>query len=247
MNKRKLLLPAISIGLLTAVRPARADTIDLGVVAESIAVAGTLSGLTLAGNTIGGFTLGALTFVGSHLSDVINGNTVTSILETLIGAENAGTLDFNFPALGGASGTLAFNGNLTISNGQVTLSGGTLEGTLAGCEPSVPGAASQPGCHVGGTIDFNPYDFAGMIAAMENAQIITLPGGVTNGGTLDSTSTITIPLGSDAAGNTYQAEEIETSTSVSAAVQVPEPASSSLAAMGMAALAWWRRLRSKRS
>lgn len=245
MNKRKLLLPAISIGLLTAVRPALADVIDFGVVAEAITVGATITGLTLAGNTIGGFTIGALTFVGSHLNDVINGNTVTSILEQALGPENAGTIAFNLPGSEGASGSFAFNGNLTVTNGQATLSGGTVTATLTGCTPSVPGTPALPGCHAGATVDINPYDAAGMIDSMEQAQIIAL-GSFKNGATLTSPNTITIPLGFDAAGNQYQGEEIESFTSLSAA-QVPEPASSSLAALGMAAFAWWRRLRSKRS
>ena len=246
MNKRKLLLPAISIGLLTAVRPAVADVIDLGVVAESVAVGATISGLTLAGNTIGGFTTGALTFVGSHLNDVINGNTVTSILEALLGPQNEGTIAFNLPSPEGASGAFAFNGNVTVTNGQATLSGLPVMATLTDCIPSVPGTPALPGCHVGGTLEVNPFDIAGMVAAMENAQIVSLPGSIKNGGTVTNNFTVTLPLGFDAAGNQYQAEEIESFTKAPAAA-VPEPASSSLAALGMAALAWWRRLRSRRS
>lgn len=246
MNKRKLLLPAISIGLLTTVRPALADVIDFGVVAESISVGATISGLTLAGNTIGGFTVSGLTFVGSHLNDVINGNTVNSILEDLLGPENAGTIAFDLPSPEGASGALAFNGNLTVTNGQVTISGLPVLATVTDCVPSVPGTPALPGCHAGFTVTFNPYDVAGMIGSMENAQILSLPGTTMNGATVTNNLTVTIPLGFDAAGNQYQAEEIESFTSESAA-QVPEPASSSLAALGMAALGWWRRLRSKRS
>ncbi len=246
MNKRKLLLPAISIGLLTAVRPALADVIDLGVVAEGIAVGSTISGLTLAGNTIGGFTVSGLTFVGSHLSDVINGFTVTSLLEQLLGPENPGSIAFDLPAIQGASGKLVFNGNLTLTQGQVTISVLPVGATVTDCAPSVPGTPALPGCHAGGTLDVNPYDIAGMVAAMEDAQIVALPGKIVNGATVTSTNTITIPLGFDAAGNQYQAEEIESFTNAPAAA-VPEPASSSLAALGMAALAWWRRLRSKRS
>ncbi len=246
MNKRKLLLPAISIGLLTAARPALADVIDLGVVAEGISVGSTISGLTLGGNTVGGFTINGLTFVGSHLGDVINGNTVNSILEDLLGPENPGTITFNLPGIEGASGAFAFNGNLTITDGQVTLSGLPVGATLTDCAASVPGTPALPGCHAGFTVTFNPYDIAGMIAAMEDAQIVALPGSIKNGATVTSTNTVTIPLGFDAAGNQYQAEEIESFTNAPAAA-VPEPASSSLAALGMAALAWWRRLRSKRS
>ena len=246
MNKRKLLLPAISIGLLTAVRPAVADVIDLGVVAEGIAIGSTISGMTLAGNTIGGFTINGLTFVGSHLNDVINGFTVTAILEQLLGPENAGSITFDLPAIEGANGDFAFNGNLTVTNGQVTISGNTVTATLTGCEPAVPGTPALPGCHAGNTINVNPYDIAGMVAAMENGQIISLPDTIKNGATVTNNFTVTIPLGFDAAGNQYQAEEIESFTKAPAAA-VPEPASSSLAALGMAALAWWRRLRSRRS
>lgn len=244
MNKRKLLLPAISIGLLTAARPAVTDTIDLGVVAEALYVNSTISGLTLGGNTIGGFTLGALTLVGSHLNDVINGNTVTSILETLLGPQG-GSGSFDLPGTEGASGGYTFSGNVTVSNGQVTISGNTVTATLTGCTPSLPGTPAQPGCHVGGTLEFNPYDIAGVISSFENAQIVSFGGGIKNGSTITHTGTIDIPLGFDAAGNQYQAEEIQSFTEAPAAA-VPEPASSSLAAMGMAALAWWRRLRSKR-
>lgn len=69
---------------------------------------------------------------------------------------------------------------------------------------------------------------------MEDAQIIELGGKFANGATLTSPGTITIPLGTDAAGNMYEGEEIESFANLSAA-QVPEPASSSLAALGMAA------------
>ncbi len=245
MNKRKVLLPAISIGLLTAARPAVADVIDLGVVAERIVIGSTISGLTLAGNTIGGFTVNGLAFVGSHLNDVINGNTVDSILEDLLGPQNEGTVTFDLPSLEGASGGLAFNGNFTVTAGQVTISGLPVLATVTDCVPSVPGTPALPGCHAGFTVNINPFDVAGMIGSMENAQIISLPGTTKNGGSVTNNFTVNIPLGFDAAGNQYQAEEIESFTSESAA-QVPEPTSVSLAGLGMAALAWWRRLRSRR-
>lgn len=235
MKKRKLIFPAISIGLLIATRPASADVVDFGVVAESLSVN---SALTY-GSTIGGFTFTGLTFVGSNLNDVINGLTVSSILEQVLGPENPGSGSFNLPAVqGGAQGAFAFNGNLTISNGQNTFTGLPYASTLTSCSPE-GSAAPLPGCTAGNTFTANPYDPAGIISSMEAAQIVDLPSGITNGGTLTSSLTITIPLG--ISGNTsYQGEEIESVTGVPAST-VPEPPSWSLFAMGTAVLTWCRR------
>jgi hypothetical protein len=122
MNAQKIILPTISVGLLITAREVTAGVIDFGLVAESLTVAGTMFGTTIGGNTIGGYTLSGLQFVGSHLNDVINGQTVTAILTADLGPQNAGTVDFNFLGDQGASGSFIFNGTYPVVNGGVTLS-----------------------------------------------------------------------------------------------------------------------------
>lgn len=240
MKKRKLIFPAISVGLLTTTRPASADPIDLGVVAESLS----LDSAITYGNTVGGFTINGLTFVGSHLNDVINGFTVTSILDNLLGPENPGSGSFNLPAVQhGAEGSFTFDGNLTITHGQVAFTGSPYL-TITSCSPE-GSAPALPGCMAANTFTANPYDPAGMISSMEAAQILELPAGITNGLTITRSSTITIDFGT-LGNNSYQGEEIESVTKIAAAA-VPEPASWSLLALGAAMLAWCRRLRSRRS
>jgi hypothetical protein len=58
-------------------------------------------------------------------------------------------------------------------------------------------------------------------------------------GEIDKTLTITLGTFD---GTTYQGEEILTTDSISA-TSAPEPAGWSLAALGSAMLAWWRRRR----
>ena len=240
MKKRKLIFPAISVGLLTTTRPASADVIDFGVVAGSL----TMDSAITYGATVGGFTINGLTFVGSHLNDVINGFTVTSILDNMLGPENPGSGSFDLPAAQhGAQGGFEFNGNLTLTHGQVEFTGNPYF-TITSCTPD-GSAAPLPGCMAANTFTANPYDPAGMISSMETAQILALPTGITNGFTVTRNSTVTIDFGSFG-GNTYQGEEIESATTVSATA-VPEPGSWSLLALATAMLAWCRRLTSRRS
>ncbi len=243
MKNRKIIFPAISVGLLTTTRHASADIVDFGPVAEALSVQSTIGGI--AGNTIGGFTINGLTFVGSHLSDLINGQTVNSILEADLGPQNPGSGSFSLSGPQGASGGFTFAGNFTVTSGDVSLTGLPVMATLTSCTPNDP--AASPGCSPTNnlTISINPYDPAGMISNMGAAQIFAVPPNITNGATVTHSNTVTIDFGSFG-GNTYQGEEIESFTNVSAS-QVPEPSSWSLAALAMAMLAWYRRLRSKQS
>jgi hypothetical protein len=246
MKTQKIILPTISVGLLITAREVTASVVDLGLVAESLTVAGTLLGATLSGGTLGGvtlggYTLGGLTFVGSHLNDLINGQTVSAILADILGPQNAGTVTFNVPGDTGASGNFLFNGGYTVTNGGVTLSPLPVNATLTSCTPSGP--AALPGCQPGTQVPINPYDPAGFIANLENEQILRLGSGLTDGVTLTTSLTATIPLGS-LNGVVIQGEEI--ATQVDAVAATPEPASWSLAALGAAMVGWWHRRRSRR-
>jgi hypothetical protein len=246
MNRQKIILPTISVGLLITAREVTASVMDFGLVAESLTVAGTLLGTTLSGGTLGGitlggYTLGGLTLVGSHLNDVINGVTVSSILTAHLGPQNAGTVTFNVLGDTGASGTLTFDGTYTVTNGGVTLSPLPVSGTLTSCTPAT--APGLPGCQPGTHVPINPYDPAGFIANLESAEILALRSGLTDGVTLTSSFTATIPLGS-LNGVDYQGEEIV--TQVEAFTATPEPASWPLAALGATMMAWWHRRLSRR-
>src|SRR4029077_11475659 len=72
-------------------------------------------------------------------------------------------------------------------------------------------AGGLPGClTIGGApVPLNPYDPAGLIVNLERAQILALPFGLTNGATVTSSLTVTIPLGSVNAVD-FQGEEILT-------------------------------------
>jgi hypothetical protein len=247
VNKKKIILPTISVGLLITAREATADVIDFGVVAESLAVNGTIFGPTntfAPPNTLGSYTVSALQFVGSHLDDVINGNTLSGILAADLGPQNSGTLSFHFPGNQGASGTIGFDGNYTLTTGGVTLTTNPLSGTLTSCTPS--SLPALPGClPSGGTqLPIDPYDAAGLITSLERAQILALPPGLSNSLTVTANQTITIDLGS-AGGHNYLAEEVQTVVNT-AAVQTPEPNSLPLTALGVAVLGWCRRLLSRR-
>jgi hypothetical protein len=244
MNAQKIILPTISVGLLITAREVTASVIDFGLVAESLTVAGTILGNTIGGNTIGGYTVGGLTFVGSHLNDVINGLTVTQILTAELGPQNAGTVTFNVMGDPGAAGRFIFNGGYTVTNGGVTLTDLPVGATLTSCTPLGP--VALPGCLTnGGThVPINPYDPAGFMANLETAQILALPPGLSNGGTVTTSLTATIPLGS-VNGVDFQGEEILTEVHTSTAT--PEPASWSFAALGGAVLGWWRGRRSRRT
>lgn len=241
MNKQKVILTTISVGLLITTREANASVIDLGVVAESLAVNGTIFGPT---NTFGSYTVTALQFVGPLLNDVINGNTLSGILAADLGPQNSGTLTFRFPENTGASGTLVFNGNYTITAGGVTMSDLPVSGTLSSCTPS--SLPALPGClPSGGTqVPIDPYDAAGLITNLERAQILALPPGLSNGVTVTANRTITVDLGS-AGGNDYQAEEVQTVVNTTAAA-IPEPNSLPFTALGVAVLGWCRRRLSRR-
>jgi MYXO-CTERM domain-containing protein len=245
MNTQKILLPTISVGLLITAREVTASVMDFGLIAESLTVAGTLFGNTITGNTIGGYTLGGLTFVGSHLNDLINGQTVSAILADILGPQNNGTATFNVLGDRGASGRFVFNGGYTVTNGGVTLSPLPVNATLTSCTPATP-AGGLPGClTIGGAqVPLNPYDPAGLIVNLERAQILALPFGLSNGATVTSSFTATIPLGS-LNGVDFQGEEILTEVHTNVA-GTPEPASWSLAAVGVAVLGWWRRRQSRR-
>jgi hypothetical protein len=250
MNTQRILLPTISVGLLITAREVTASVIDFGLVAESLTVAATIVGPTIAGNTIGGltlggYTLGGLTFVGSHLNDLINGQTVSAILADILGPQNNGTATFNVLGDHGASGRFVFNGGYTVTNGGVTLSPLPVNATLTSCTPATP-AGGLPGClTIGGApVPLNPYDPAGLITNLESAQILGLPFGLSNGATVTSSITATIPLGS-LNGVDFQGEEIV--TQVDAFTATPEPASWSFAALGVAVMGWWRRRRSRRA
>lgn len=236
--KQKIIVPAVSVGLFVTARQAIANVIDFGVVAESLSLSATFTGNTVQ-NTIGGYTFGGLTFVGSHLNDVINGNTVTNLLTQLLGPEQGLTLTFNFPEAGGASGNFTINGvNLLAANNSITVSENPMTGTLTSCAPF----ASSPlrGCLPAVQDQFNPFDPAGFLESLEAADVLSLAGPSFGDGSLvevDKTNTIT--LGSFN-GTSYIGEEIVTTDSISAAA-TPEPAAWSLSAIGAALLAWWRR------
>ena len=236
MKKSRILVPAISVGLFVNAREAIGGTIDFGVVAESLGIAGTLDGQVGAA-TIGNYTLGVLTFVGSHLGDVINGATVTALLSQLLGAEGA-TLAFDFSGNGGASGNFTFTGSgLTLNNNSLTLNTNPMTGTLADC------TGTLPKCTPGTEAQLDPYDPAGLLQDLEAANILTVTASpsLSDGALAETDAIETIALGSFN-GNTYQGEEILTTDSVSAAPS-PEPASWSLAALGSALFAWRRRRR----
>src|ERR1035438_2560383 len=93
-----ILLPVLSIGLMVTAREARAGIVDLGVVSGSIQVNGTITGVP--GGFVDTFSVDALVFGGPNLNLVINGQTVSEILSEDLGAQNNGTLGFNFPDLG---------------------------------------------------------------------------------------------------------------------------------------------------
>jgi hypothetical protein len=239
MNQ-KIMLPAVSVGLLVSGREAVAGVVDFGVVAESLIIGATFAGNTV-GNTIGGYTLNGLTFVGSHLNDVINGNTVTNILSNLLGQQGV-TLAFNLLDNTGAAGNFTLSGaGLALNNNTVSLAQNTIGATLTSCTSLIPGTLSS-GCTPGTQVQTNPYDPTGFLATIEAAKILTISGVTFTNGPLTGVDQLnTIILGS--VGNTiYQGEEILTTDSISAAA-VPEPAGWSLAALGSALVAWWRRRR----
>lgn len=235
--KQKIMVPAISVGLLVTGREAAANVIDFGLVAESLSVGATFSAAL---NTIGGYTLGGLTFVGSHLGDVIGGNTVGNILATILGDQGL-TLTFGFSGNGGASGAFTMTGALGLVNNSVTLTENTIGGLLTVCTPDNPGQV-LPGCVPGNQVQLTPYDPAGLLESLQAAGVVSLPSTAFSNGTLGQVNqTLTITLGSFD-GTTYQGEEIVTTDSIAAAT-VPEPGGWSLAALGSAFLAWWRRRR----
>jgi hypothetical protein len=236
--KQKIMVPAVSVGLLVTGREAAANVIDFGLVAESLTVGATF---TAALNTIGGYTLGGLTFVGSHLSDVIGGNTVGNILNTILGNQGL-TLTFGFSGNGGASGnfTILPPAALALVNNSVTLTENTIGGMLTACTPNVPGTVT--GCAPGNQAQLTPYDPTGLLKSLEAVGIVTVSSPPFSNGLLgEIDKTLTITLGTFD-GTTYQGEEIVTTDSISA-TSAPEPAGWSLAALGSAMLAWWRRRR----
>src|ERR1017187_774338 len=241
MKTPKIILPAISVGLLITAREVTAGVIDFGLIGESLVVAGTVNSPTGAG-TIGGYTLSALQFVGSHLNDIINGQTVSAILTADLGPQNAGTVAFNFLGNQGASGSFILNGTYAVVSGGVTINSPPVTGTLTSCTPGTP--PPLPGCLPGTQVPINPYDPAGFITNLEAAQILALPPGLRNEGTMASTGTVTIDLGS-VNGTDFQGEEINTVVNVVAGT--PEPSSWSFGALGVAGLGWWRRHRSRQA
>lgn len=240
MQTRKILLPAISVGLIVTARPATASVIDLGVVGDALNLTGTLP----TGATINTYTLTGLQYVGAHLNDVINGNTVTQILGQLIGPENSGTLTFNFGGPDGASGGATLSGSYPVVGGNVQLSPFTVTMGLTSCTPG-SSAANLPGCNVGGgaQLQADPSDPAGLAAALKAAQVVGFPGSFADNGLTITTGTLALDLGTSG-NNVYHAEELVTTESVDAAI-APEPASWSMAALGAAVLGWLRR-RSRR-
>jgi hypothetical protein len=238
MQARKIILPAISVGLIVTSRPATASTIDLGVVAQSLVIDGTIPGAV--GATPGSYTLGGLQYVGPDLSQVINGQTVSEILTTDIGAPNAGTLTFSFGGPQGASGNFTFTGSYPAAGGTVALSPNTVTMGLTSCTPD-SSTAALPGCAAGGgaQIQADPYAPAGLAAALRAGQIVGFQGNFVDVGLTITTGTLALDLGS--VGNTdYHAEVLETTVSAAAAPS-PEPASWSMAAFGAAVLTWLRR------
>ena len=243
--KRKIMVPAVSVGLLVTGREAAAGVVDFGIVAESLSINVTFSGIT-AGNTVGGYTLGGLTFVGSHLSDVITTNTVTNtvsnILTQLLGPQGL-TLTFGFPGNGGASGgfTVYGPGGLGLVNNTVTLTENTIGGIMTTCTSSNPVAGT--GCAAGTPVQLTPFDPAELLQNLNLAGVVSLSSSPwSNGAPVEFDTTATITLGSDANGNTVIGEELITTDSI-AATAVPEPAGWPLTALGSAFLAWWRRRR----
>lgn len=245
MKAPRIILPAISVGLMVTSRQASASVIDLGVVADSLAIAGTI--VQPAIGTLATYTLTGLQYVGSHLNDVINGATITSILMAEIGAPNTGTLDFNYPGAQGASGGFTITtGSYPSSHGTIELSPNLVPMSLTSCTPNSP-AAALPGCAAGSGIQIlaDAYEPAQLTSALEAAQILSLPGSVSDRTLTITTGTVVLDLGS-AGGNRYQAEEIESAV-VASASPTPEPASWSIAALGAAMLGWFRRRSARRS
>jgi MYXO-CTERM domain-containing protein len=234
MNQ-KIVVPAVSVGLLVTAREAAAGIIDFGLIAESLQVSATITG-NPAQNTIGGFTFSGLTFVGSHLNDVIGGNTVTNLLTQILGPEHGLTLTFGFSGNGGATGNFTILGaGLALKNNTVTVTENPLLGTITTCTPAIPGTVS--GCAPGTQALLNPYDPLAIVQSLESANIITLTPPVGAGPLFERDNTVTVNLGTFD-GNTYFAEEAVADVSA-----VPEPDSWSLAGLGAALLAWWRRRR----
>ena len=237
MKQKKIIVPAVSVGLFVSGRQAIASVIDFGVVAESLSLSATFAGNTV-GNTVGGYTFGGLTFVGNG---VINGNTVNNLLTQLLGPETGLTLAFSFP--GAQSGNFSISGaGLTLNGNTVTVDENTVTADLTSCTYSIPGTLL--GCVQGTQVQIDPFDPAGLLQTLESAHVVSVSAPPLHDGPLvvvDKTNTITLAM-DPASGNTYIGEEIVTTDSISAAA-IPEPSGWSLAALGSALLAWWRRRR----
>src|ERR1035438_6104196 len=111
-----ILLPVLSIGLLVAAREAKAGIVDLGVISQSVQINGTITGLP--GFGFDTYTFDDLLFVGPYLNMLIGGQTVSTILSQDLGAQNIGTLGFNFPDLG-ESGTMGANASTVDQYGKL--------------------------------------------------------------------------------------------------------------------------------
>jgi hypothetical protein len=237
-----ILLPVLSIGLMVSAREAKAGIVDLGVVSGSIQVNGTITGVP--SGFVETFSVYALVFGGPNLNLVINGQTVSEILSEDLGAQDNGTLGFNFPDLG-LAGTSVANGNLLDPNNLslVPLVPVQLKWTLTSFA-GTPGFC-PPNCVGTQTSNLSVLDPAGLVTAMSNAGILLPPppGAFTDIAPLSESLTTTLNLGT-MAGTTYYAEAANTNWQASAnfiPASVPEPASWSLIALGAAAMARLRR------
>lgn len=238
MRTRKLLLPAISVGMLVTPRPAMANPIDLGIVAEQLILTGTLRSAPAV--TLGTYTMHGQEFVGSDLNLTLNSQTVSDILAADIGAPNAGTMAFSFSGAQGASGNMTFSGSYGVVGGNVELAQNTFTMGLTSCTPNEP-ASALPGCAAPNGVQgmFDPYSPSGVGTELTDLQVLSYPGSFYDTGLQNQTVTLTLDLGSVGI-NEYQAEVLQTTTSVTADA-VPEPPTWSLAALGLVILGWLRR------
>lgn len=225
-------LVPVLIGLSQAM-PARAATIDLGTVAVTTNVSGTVTDSTVL-HSVGTYTYDQLLFVGGNLNLSLDGGlTVAQRLEQLF-TVNQGGLSYDFTSGYGASGTF-----LQTSPGS--------PGSVSSFMATTINGMGFPGHNTIGSIDsFNVLDGAGVFNSILGNPL----GGQ---GLVDGTPTSviaddTITLGT-LGGNTIQGDVVNTnwqeSASPGAASPSPEPAGIWLVATGLGLVMLSRRFRSR--
>jgi hypothetical protein len=228
-------------------------TVDLGTVGYGVNVNATI----LYGSNLAFYTYQQLLFGGTDLNAVLdNGFTVGEVLAQDVGNQpDPGTLDYNFPFAGGASGSFSQNGP------SPPFPPPSMPGAHGFTATSVSGNVCPGSNSVGSMINLDPLNAGNTFAAILGCDNFT----IMNNGVLTPTTQVmsytlgTITSTSQVNGNVattvtvVEAEDMTTSWILGAQADdagsspaaAPEPWSGGLAASGIGAL-WMVRIRTRR-